>query len=222
MQRSNQRQPRLCDREGCKRKHFALGVCKTHYRQIQYRRRVDACKAGTYEPSRWCNVSGCERMHLAKGLCAGHYKKYVRYGTAGTDGFEPESLNLAVCSVESCAKSVMARGFCEGHYGRFRRGKPLDVPFAKRAIRGNGSRWKNNHGYITVVPHGGKRTSEHRLVMEAMIGRPLRSDESVHHKNGVRDDNRPENLELWVRTQPAGQRVDDVLAWARTIIARYG
>lgn len=63
---------------------------------------------------------------------------------------------------------------------------------------------------------------EHIVVMEQLLGRPLWPDETVHHRNGVRDDNRPENLELWVRPQPPGIRVEDAVAWARTILARYG
>jgi hypothetical protein len=62
---------------------------------------------------------------------------------------------------------------------------------------------------------------EHILVAEGLLGRYLMDDETIHHRNGVRDDNRPENLELWTRPQPSGIRVSDAVAWARDVLARY-
>jgi hypothetical protein len=62
---------------------------------------------------------------------------------------------------------------------------------------------------------------EHVLLMEERLGRHLLPGETVHHRNGLRDDNRPENLELWTRPQPSGIRAADAAAWAREVLLRY-
>ena len=69
----------------------------------------------------------------------------------------------------------------------------------------------------------GKRITQkqHRLVMSEHIGRDLLPHENVHHINGVRDDNRIENLELWNTFQPKGQRIEDKVAWAKEILGVY-
>lgn len=96
------------------------------------------------------------------------------------------------------------------------------MPLRITAPRGKSPRCKDGRGYILVRHPGGKRTLEHRLVMKQFLGRDLYPDEVVHHKNGIRDDNRIENLELCVRRQPPGQRVVDLIEWAKEVLDRYG
>lgn len=88
-----------------------------------------------------------------------------------------------------------------------------------KATKWRGGRTKVWSGHVQVVarshPFKTARNTvmEHRLVMEKHIGRYLQPFENVHHKNGVRDDNRIENLELWAKPPCAGQRVDDLVDW---------
>lgn len=74
---------------------------------------------------------------------------------------------------------------------------------------GEGETALTDDGYVRIVVNG-KFVSEHRHVMEQVLGRKLVKGESVHHVDGDRTNNDPDNLELWVKYQPYGQRGRDL------------
>ena len=90
-----------------------------------------------------------------------------------------------------------------------------------------GGRSISTGGYIMVWDKDHLNTGkngyvyEHVAVMSKHLGRPLLPEETVHHLNGVRDDNRLENLELWSSSHPPGQRITDKIKYWKEMLAFY-
>lgn len=165
----------------------------------------------------------------------GGISKSVPRTEARTDGDEVGS-RCSRWSQDKCpscdqCKERRART-CQACNIAARRADPTLVP------RWRGGRYVDAYGYVGVrvslseARQYGLATNarsstagyvkEHRLVMARHLGRALRRDENVHHKNGDRADNRIENLEMWVTSQPSGKRPEDLVIWAREILERYG
>jgi hypothetical protein len=95
------------------------------------------------------------------------------------------------------------------------RGRHGNHAHGERNGRFNAGRLLTSQGYVLVRvtrdhprafgPPGlrGAYAYQHDLVAEETLGRHLRAEEAVHHHNGQRDDNRPENLEVTTRSDHA-------------------
>lgn len=108
---------------------------------------------------------------------------------------------------------------CSGYFYRTRRHRDKNLQVKEKAPNGSGCLRKD--GYIVVLQNK-KRRTQHSVFMEKHLGRSLKKNESVHHKNGIRHDNRIENLELWSGTHPSGSRVEDKIEWAKEFLKEYG
>jgi hypothetical protein len=121
---------------------------------------------------------------------------------------------VLLCSVDDCERPRKGSTYCHLHNERLRRTGEVGPPQPTR-IRGVVKPRKD--GYIRRTMPDGRRVLAHVLVMEQILGRRLVPPENVHHKNGIGHDNDPGNLELWLKMQPSGQRVEDLMQY----IAEY-
>lgn len=206
----------------CGRKMVARGLCSACYQRKKLNGELE--NKPIKNSGKKCSVEGCDTGAKSLGMCIKHYERFRKYGDPKLTA--PRKTG-GKCSIEECDGEVIAAGLCSMHYARKQRnGDPLQVSdrYAakfEKSIDSNGYVLVPKKGHKNAVRNG-CRIPEHRLVMSEFLGRPLRKNENVHHINGDKTDNRIENLELWVVAQPKGQRPQDLVDFAKSILKKYG
>lgn len=223
---ANQRRAAICMLDFCSNVHYAKDLCRAHYAQV-IRGKSPVPIAEYSEQTATCSTEGCgtvfrQRSRGSKRLYCSRLCKDrdARVKRQVDDSYVlPHKRPTAPrCKLHGCEKPRRAYGWCSMHFERVRK---YGVPGPVESHHRPGEWRPTDAGYMNRWLDG-KQELQHRVVMAGHLGRPLLSNETPHHKNGDRSDNRIENLELWSSHQPAGQRVTDKLEYAREIIARYG
>lgn len=201
---------KYCDKEA-QLSSQGMKLCSGHYARLRRGQDMSAPMRG--RGPRECSAEGCSREKRYKGMCRMHYDRHKK-GKPLDMKYGAIRVRNECCKVEGCDGADEIKGFCKLHYSRHSRG--VDMHKTKRAPAGSGYTDPSS-GYKVV-----RGKAEHRVVMEEKLGRKLFPGENVHHINGIKNDNRIDNLELWSTSQPAGQRVEDKIAWCKEFLKQYG
>ena len=162
------------------------------------------------------NCKQCSSQFMAE-QSHGRFAEFCSYGCRGLAKRKRETRDCRHCGTEFEIRLCHTK-----EYSKVRPSRGWAGYFCSKAC-GYANRKTYDHaprkladGYVAVwaPEHPRKRADnrvmEHRVVMEKILGRFLYPHETIHHRNGVRHDNRPENLELWIVRQPAGQRAAEL------------
>lgn len=159
------------------------------------------------------------RLNESEMVCVYHGKvrnRGVKFKCIRCDSF----IKSPLCRIKNSIESKTYTGLCLSCLSSVRNNVSMNSPR------------KTSNGYVLIqkslVPENHHRlcdwsapVMEHRYVMSVKLNRPLYKDEIVHHIDGNKQNNDQSNLELWSKSHPSGQRVEDKIKWAKDFLKKY-